>query len=530
LASASAATYNSAMQRRDRWVAFGLASATALATLVPYWIAGRLAPPGTAFAGFLLNPVDGFSYLAKMRQGLAGSWLFHLPYAADPGLGAFLYPYYLLLGHIARVTRLDLIVVLHAARVVASVVMFLAIYRCLEELLSERRERWFAFGLCLVGAGWGWAAVPVGFIASDLSIPEATPFLTAYANAHFPLAVAGFLAAVVGVLGSRPGARRWMAASLSGGVLIALVLPFVLLPALTVLVVGILILTWEERRAGAASGLRARLIGLGIFLAGAAPFAAYDAWLLLSRPDLAAWTAQNRTPSPAPIAYGLGFAPLLLLAAAAILWTPRAANRLGLLAGWAGVQALLLYAPLALQRRLSLGLFVALAGLAALGLTALARRGVSWRIVATLALASAIPSNLLVIAAGLGGVARGDPLQVQAMDEGCASDWLAAHAPAGSLVLAGETLGNRLPAQADVRVLYGHPFETPEAEAELSLVEWLFAGSTDIDDALPILHARGVDFVVFGPEEQSLGPAAWPADLPQAVECGGVSVFVVPPA
>jgi hypothetical protein len=81
-----------------------------------------------------------------------------------------------------------------------------------------------------------------------------------------------------------------------------------------------------------------------------------------------------------------------------------------------------------------------------------------------------------------------------------------------------------------VRVLYGHPFETPEAAAELSLVEWLFAGSTDIDDALPILHARGVDYVVFGPEEQSLGPAAWPADLLQAVECGGVSVFVVPTA
>ena len=530
LAGAGAATYNSAMERRDRWVAFGLASATALATLVPYWIAGRLAPPGTAFAGFLLNPVDGFSYLAKMRQGLGGSWLFHLPYAADPGRGAFLYPYYLLLGHIARVTRLDLIMVLHAARTVSAIVMFLAIYRCLEEFLSERRERWLAFALCLVGAGWGWAAVPVGFVASDLSIPETTPFLTAYANAHFPLAAAGFLAAVVGVLGSRPGARRWTAASLAGGMLIAVVLPFILLPALVVLTAGTLILAGEERRAGAASSLRARIVGLAAFLAGAAPFVAYDAWLLFSRPDLAGWSAQNRTPSPSPLAYVLGFAPLLLLTAVALLWTPRPAPRLWLLAGWAGVQVLLLYAPLALQRRLSLGLFVALAGLAALGLTALARRGVSWRIVATLALASAIPSNLLVIAAGVGGVQRGEPSLVQSTDEACASDWLAAHAPAGSLVLAGETLGNRLPAQADVRVLYGHPFETPDAAAELSLVEWLLAGSTSLTDALPVLLMRGVDYVVVGPEERSLGPASWPADLPEAVQCGGVSVFVVPPA
>ncbi len=116
LASRAGATYNSVMRQRDRRVAVGLATGVALATLLPVWIAHQMAPPGHAFAGFLLNPVDGFSYLAKMRQGFDGGWSFHLPYASGPSSGAFLFPYYLLLGHIARLLGADLVLVLHAVR------------------------------------------------------------------------------------------------------------------------------------------------------------------------------------------------------------------------------------------------------------------------------------------------------------------------------------------------------------------------------------------------------------------------------
>jgi hypothetical protein len=144
------------MERRDRRIAFALACLTALATLVPYLVAERMAPEGSTFAGFLLNPIDGFSYLAKMRQGMDGDWLFRLPYASDAGAGAFLYPYYLLLGHLARGLHLDLITVLHAARVLAGAFMYLSIDRALRAFVPGRWERWYAYGLCLIGA-WIWA-------------------------------------------------------------------------------------------------------------------------------------------------------------------------------------------------------------------------------------------------------------------------------------------------------------------------------------------------------------------------------------
>ncbi|MCK4961839.1 MAG: hypothetical protein KAS19_05105, partial [Anaerolineales bacterium] len=73
------------MKNRVEWIsAFGLCLAVAGATLAPYFLASKLGQPAI-FSGFLINPMDGFSYLAKMRQGAEGSWLLHLPYAPEPG-------------------------------------------------------------------------------------------------------------------------------------------------------------------------------------------------------------------------------------------------------------------------------------------------------------------------------------------------------------------------------------------------------------------------------------------------------------
>jgi hypothetical protein len=507
-------------------VAAALAVGAALALLIPVWAATLLAPPGQTFAGFLVNPIDGFSYLAKMRQGAEGSWSFHLPYAPEPGPGAFLFPYYLLLGHLARLLGADLRVILHAARTLAAAVMYLAIYRFLEEFVADRAARWFAYAMCLIGAGWGWIGIPFGFVASDLSIPETTPFLSAYANAHFPLATACLLVAGVGVLGEQAGRPRWVLALPAAGAVLTLVLPFVLLPAVAVLLIGIAVIAFQEWRDGDRPSARRRLACLGAFLAGAAPWATYDVWLLQTRSDLAAWNAQNQTPSPAFGAYLLGYAPLLLLAAIAVLANRGRRRVVWLLASWALAQTALLYSPLALQRRLSLGLFVPLAALAAFGLLAIART--TWRRpLAILVLASAIPSNLIVVAAGLGGVARAEPLLVQSADESCALAWLAKNADPGSLVLAGETAGNRIPAFASVRVVYGHPFETPDASEELAQVESLFAATTDLAAALPLLESRGIDFVYFGPEEKGLGPAPWPDELPAVCTCGQVTIAEV---
>src|SRR3989304_1440130 len=97
-----------------------------IAVMTPYLLASWGQPPGFVFSGLLINPVDGFSYLAKMRQGTGGAWLFHLPYAAEPGSGALLFLYYLGLGHLQRGSGVDPLVVFHGARLLGTAVMLVA--------------------------------------------------------------------------------------------------------------------------------------------------------------------------------------------------------------------------------------------------------------------------------------------------------------------------------------------------------------------------------------------------------------------
>src|SRR3990172_10449621 len=98
------------------------------AVLTPYILAGRGQPSGFVFSGFLINPIDGFSYLAKMRQGAGGAWLFQLPYAAEPGNGALIFLYYLGLGHLQTLIGVGPEVIYHAARLLGAAAMLAAAY------------------------------------------------------------------------------------------------------------------------------------------------------------------------------------------------------------------------------------------------------------------------------------------------------------------------------------------------------------------------------------------------------------------
>jgi hypothetical protein len=94
------------------------------------------------------------------------------------------------------------------------------------------------------------------------------------------------------------------------------------------------------------------------------------------------------------------------------------------------------------------------------------------------------------------------------------------------LVLAGEVSGNRLPAFTDSRVVYGHPFETPDAALTLAWVDSTF---TDVDPeaSLARLREMSIDYVFVGPRERSLGPLTWLSALQSVYEADGVAVYRV---
>jgi hypothetical protein len=181
----------------------------------------------------------------------------------------------------------------------------------------------------------------------------------------------------------------------------------------------------------------------------------------------------------------------------------------------------------AFQRRLALGLFFPLSALAAIGLDTMADSRRRHVILLMIVILAGLPSNLLVAAAGPAQVARADPQLVFPTSDLDAYRWMENHVEPASLVLAGPHTGNRLPAYADVRVLYGHPFETPGAELALATVESAFSGGMTSDEVKKWLQAQQVRYVFYGPQEQSLGAPQWLTTLTEVFRKGQTAIYRV---
>ncbi len=522
-----------AMKKRKNWAGALLVSViAAFITLLPFIYASIRVNPGFEFTGFLLNPWDGFTYLAKMQQG---GWGFQLPYALDPGPVAYLYLYYILLGKFASWIGSELIVVFHGARFLASSGMFFLAYLLLARVLPDRRTTWFAYLLVLFGSGLGWLPLLLrGVETSDIAIPESIPFLLAYSNAHFPVAAVCILGAILVMLGT--GTKLWTRAAVAFvcGSVLAVVLPFSVVSLIVTVTVWI---AWDWRAGGGGSILqflreknRARSITFFWLMLGMVPWILYDAWIVFAHPVIAAWTSQNITPSPPVWHYLFGYGIILILAVIGVIRAKPFTTSTGrLLIVWVISGVLLIYAPIGLQRRLNLGLYFPLAALAAFGLNSLATRARSFWASAIILLILTLPSNLIVISAGLYAVSNDEAVVLHTSDELNAFEWLGDNTSEGTVILAAPVIGNRLPAYSGARVLFGHPFETPNADESKQRVLDYYTWMGSSRGAIKALQKDGVELVFFGLQEELIGTPNWLDELPVIAEFGEVRIFKVTP-
>jgi hypothetical protein len=503
------------------WIVAASVLIVAVATL-PYLLAYYV-PPDHVFTGILVNPADGNSYLAKMREGWRGDWLFTLPYTDQPGPGAFIFTYYLFLGHLAHWSGASLDLVYGLARALGGLALLLSAYAFITRYIETRRLRLIAWLLFALGSGLGWLAVPFGAFTSDLWVAEAIPFLSVFVNAHFALATAMLL----WILGwTAPGLAREPASAGRLGLIALTATALAQVQPLALLSIGLTLaglLGWQlahKRLTWAA--LRPSLV-FGLF---ATPWVIYDAAVSYLNPVLAQWNAQNLTPSPAVWDLALsGGLPLLLGIAGAVVAARRRTDADVALLAWLGLGGLALYAPFALQRRLSLGLWMPLTLLAVIGLRELLwpRLAGIWRPVALAAVAVlSVPSNLLVYGATLAAVQRRDPAVFITQAEAAALVWLAAQAPAGSVVAASPEMGLLIPARTDARVVYGHPFETVEAAVRKQAIEDFYAGRMP---AIDFVRQYGVAYVVWGDRERLLGGALPAAGWQPVFDDGTVVIY-----
>jgi hypothetical protein len=487
-----------------RWVLVASLAVILLASL-PTLYAWALADADHVFSGFVYNAEDGNSYLAKMRLGARGDWLFHLVYTPEEHQGALVYTFYLLLGKLAAGLGLSHILVYHLARALLGLGLLLTVYAFAARFTTDVTARRVAWFLVALGSGLGWlltllgAVHWLGSLPLDFWVPEAYAFLVLYSSPHLALAEALLLWAILWTLHAFQGrGLRWCLYAGLAAFLMAWILPFyagVLAAALGTYLLALLVrrrrIPWRETGLAALTGL------------GALPPVIYSAWVFTTNPAFVAWAVQNRILSPHPVHYLLGFLLLLVPAVwGAILALRQGEEQWLLPVGWVLIVPVLLYLPFSLQRRMVAGVQVPLALLAAVGL-------VSWfrhrRLVLVTYVAVASLSNLLLVAGSLGPIQQRTAPVYRPSGEVAALEWLATHSRPEETVLASFQVGNVIPARTDLRVFAGHGPETLNSGEKQAQVRRFFQLDTEDAWRQALLHDLDLDYVLHGPLERELG-------------------------
>ena len=528
-------------------------SALALAiTSIPYALGAAMATESRVFGGFLYAVEDCYSYLAKMRQGAAGAWLFHIAYTPEPHPGALFVPFHLLLGKVAALVpggdlTAHMVWVYHTARVVCGLVLLLAVYRFLAEFTGQVAVRRLAWLMVTLGGGLGWLLIALGqpnWLGSpplDLYLPEGFAFLALYGFPHIAAAQSLLLAGLLLLLrawNSGYGTRNtqhaarftfhvprpYRSVSLAGlaWLLMGLIVPFYVPVAWAVTGAAWLALGLRQRRLPWREGLLAGGAALV-----AAPIVVYSGWMFATNPVYATWAAQNQILSPHPLHYLAAYGAPLVLAGLAARHAWREEKMGWLLLAWVGLAPVLAYLPFSLQRRLVAGVQVPLSLLAAMG--AMPSRHLAQRCLAIALLATMLPTSLFLVASSSAWMFDTPPPAFREAAEVAALDWLSGQVQAEDVVLAAYDTGSYLPVRVVARVFLGHGLETVDAQEKEALLAHFFDGATDDARRQHLLAQYGVDYVFWGPAERALGgfDAGHVPYLKPLYSAGGTTVFEV---
>jgi hypothetical protein len=434
---------------------------------LPYIAAASNGAGGKVFNGFLINPTDGYSYLAKMQEGASGKWLFTLPFTTVNSTPSFLFEYYLFLGHLSRWLGISILRIFHIARTINAILLAIVMGWFIQQYFHPKSiSSGWVWVLCLFGSGMGWLVILSGIITTDFWVAEAYPFLASFANPHFPLSIA----AMLGMFILWEKDKHWQTYLITAGlaILLAILQPFC--NVIVGLVLGINWLIEVIKR----EPWKRKMIVLAIFGTFSLPIAIIYLNSIVSDPLLAQWNKQNITPAPAIWDLLLSFSPAIIFALIG-LWKQRNLKEKShrLLWVWTILALGICFLPISLQRRFLIGVYIPLTvlateGLQAISATVTSRGKIRWTTIYT---GVALPSNLILIIICCFGIIGKNSNYYLSTDEVNAFNWLKAHGTPDQIVLTDSKTGLYIPAYTGFKVVYGHPYETPDAATQKKLVD-----------------------------------------------------------
>ncbi len=481
---------------------------------------------------------DGNSYIAKMRLGSEGAWLFKTPYTAFPQTGFLAFIPYLLLGKLTAPPgqHAQLVALFQLFRWAGGFVMITATYHFVSRFIVDNRLRKLGTMIAVIGGGLGWLnlfglqGLWGGRLPLEFYSPETFGFLSLFTLPHLSMA-RGLL--LFGILAYWRGYEIDFSVKkmiLNGMLWVALGLMQPLTVAVGWLVIGLdliirlaktsnLQISTFVRQKGVING-----VVMGIL---SAPIVIYTIISFTMDPFLKIWSAQNIIQSPPPGDYLLGYIillPFLFWGAREILRRKR--NEEIVIFVWLILVPMLAYFPYNLQRRLPEGTWVALVIVAMIGLKSLPSR--TFRIGLMLSSVSFL-SSILILTGSIFTVLQTRQPVFQPADEISSFLFLGDQVSNFPIVLAAYNTSNALPAWAAVRTVIGHGPESVHLKEVQQNVDDFFNPAVSNDERMKIIDQFSIRYLIWGPNEREMGawnPAGW-SSLSRIYQNTTVQIYAV---
>lgn len=529
--------------------AYGLLLAFVMS--VPHLLAVANTPDGWLYSGALPIPegfrVDYNSHMAKMWQGSRGDFTYELLFTHQEHPGLFLVQgFYVALGVFAR-GPLGFALVFHLARIIGTLFVVGMLWLFAGRLFKSAQDRWLALFIGTAWMGWGWVLF---FLTPDAVqniapiefwLLDAYTFTSLLYMPHFSFAI-GLLIASVIVYSAWVERGGWILLALLTAILAldAIIQPYVVL--LTFPFFGLLI-AYDVFGSKRLALMRALWLLIPASVHGGLVVAQFVA--ISSHPVWAEFSAQNTTFSPPPLYLFIGYAPFLLFALPGLwgAWKQIDKNPLWLAPIlWVLLVVLLVYVPLATQRRYLLAAQIPLALLAALGwreiiVRRLSRRARLWVLLSLSTLSLMAPLLLIFQNTVFLQTPESTRAVYYTADERIVADHIREQAAVDALILSTfdpsqRGTGGAIVSLTGRRVYVGHWIETPDYDAISALLEEQFF-HVETDDAFrrDLLTNIGADYLWYDEEAASFGD--WSPDdaryLTKVVDTPSVDLYEVIP-
>lgn len=481
---------------------------------MPYIYQYLNTPSDKIFAGSYPIAYDKPTYLVEMAQGEEGSWKMIDMYTTEPQKPVFLYPLYLGLGHIARISHISAENIFLISRFIFGIILLSVVLHFIRYFVPSENQRKIAYFLALFASGLGWIFRHIQSL--DLgAIPEAVPMVRFSYFPHFSVSYALFLGSLLLFYHSFKAKNGRFFAVLAGilSFILSFIIPFTTI-FLYFLAISLSIIIFAKDKSLFKNNFKNVLLFFAISL----PSLLYMYYLGTNDPIWQAVEKQNILPAPPLIRIITGYG-LPLFFAILGLWILAKKDYLkGLFfSAWIFGAIALTYIPLwiyPMQKRfLETAVYVPLAIAASFGIKALydhfkekKAKFLQFKF-AYVFIVFAMPimigsdiQNWQIFNYFLRD-AENTKLYLPARNI-AAMEWLRQNTPRDSIILASFRNSNVIPYYAMRMAYIGHMPMTLDAEKKLEIMENFYSGKYSPGEALDFLKNAGIDYVFYSEEEK----------------------------